>query len=256
MYSSSSQSSKSKKGSQPIKNNPVLDFKTKQTLNNNLCEQTFKNALRGDGEKVHNENRLAYVDPKIRKKREQTSHIFSGEEPKPNEHKPMVATRYIPSNVMFNDDYVEKNPKINVQKKVRYEVEKQMKDDSKKQYAAELVISPQRMNGLQRKIQENYKTNPMEILTPEQNQHINEQKRIQVAKKTEAYKGYMGSEKIKKTFRSMAKDPYAKEKVSKITNDDFETYQRALVLKKEEPNYGKRHFRVASMGSGAAFTYM
>lgn len=76
MYSSSSQSSKSKKGSQPIKNNPVLDFKTKQTLNNNLCEQTFKNALRGDGEKVHNENRLAYVDPKIRKK-ENKHPIFS-----------------------------------------------------------------------------------------------------------------------------------------------------------------------------------
>lgn len=256
MNSSSSITSKNKIEQNNKGGVMINDFKTKPSLNNNLCEQTFKNVLRGDGERVHNENRLAYVDPKIRKKREQTSHIFSGEDPNPKDHKPLAPTRYIPSNVMFNDSYVETNPKINKQKKVRYEVEKQLKDEKKQLYSDELRVCPQRVQGLERKIKENFKTNPIEILTPEQNSQINQEKRIKVAKKTEAFKGYMGSEKVQKTFRSLHKDPYEKEKISKITNDDFENMTRALTLKKEEPNYGKRHFRVASMGSGAAFTYM
>ena len=109
---------------------------------------------------------------------------------------------------------------------------------------------------MERKIEENFKRNPMEILSHEDNKNLNEIQRKKVSKRTEAIKDYMGSDGVKKTFKNFKKDPYMDgEGVHKITNDDFDMVKRVKEIHKEEPNYGKRHFRVASCGNGA-FTYM
>ena len=235
-------------------------FRTKENLNNALCDQTFKSLLRGDGTVIHNENRCSYVDPKIRKRRDQTSNIFNIDNPQctnnnPDFPKPMFSARYVPSNVMFNDNYVETNPQVRQVKKVRYEVENKLKNNNNHLYSDELRLCPQRTKGMERKIEENFKRNPMEILSNEQNKNLNEIARAKVSKRTEAIKDYMGSEGVKKTFKNYKKDPYVGEDIQKITNDDFDMVKRVKEIHKEEPNYGKRHFRVASCGNGA-FTYM
>jgi hypothetical protein len=240
-------------------------FRTKENLNNALCDQTFKSLLRGDGTSIHNENRCTYVDPKVRKRRDQTSNIFNVNNPTTQTSppssssdfpKPMFSARYVPSNVMFDDNYVEKNPQIRQVKRTRYEVENKLKNENNHLYSDELRLCPQRTKGMERKIEENFKRNPMEILSHEDNKHLNEIERKKVSKRTEAIKDYMGSEGVKKTFKSFKKDPYiGGEGVHKITNDDFDMVKRVKEIHKEEPNYGKRHFRVASCGNGA-FTYM
>jgi hypothetical protein len=234
-------------------------FRTKENLNNALCDQTFKSLLRGDGTSIHNENRCTYVDPKIRKRRDQTSNIFNIDNQQCTNNadfpKPMFSARYVPSNVMFNDNYVETNPQVRQVKKVRYEVENKLKNNNNHLYSDELRLCPQRTKGMERKIEENFKRNPMEILSNEQNKNLNELARAKVSKRTEAIKDYMGSEGVKKTFKNYKKDPYVGEDIQKITNDDFDMVKRVKEIHKEEPNYGKRHFRVASCGNGA-FTYM
>lgn len=103
------------------------EYQIKVSLNPILCNTTFKNTLRMPL-KSKGDNLLADSTQKPKIKREQVSHIFTGEEnAKQPSHK---ACRYIESNVMFNDTYVDNNPKIGKSKGIRYEVEKQIKSSN------------------------------------------------------------------------------------------------------------------------------
>ena len=237
-------------------------FKTKHNLNKAFCDKTFKNNLRNDDPShIHNEIKMIDFNPKIRKCKEQTSHIFSGEEP----NKIKYSHRqnfYVPSNIIFNDDYVEKNPKINNEKKLRYIMEKKWKDESKKLYSDELIISKERQKRLDRKIKDNFIVNPIKVLTKEQSKKLNEEEKIKNNRHAIAYNHILNSERFQRTLKGIQRDNFNDKNYNnnKVTNDDFNITQKANLLNKNEnnerPYFGRKHFRHASCGSGSAFTYM
>ena len=237
-------------------------FKTKHNLNKAFCDKTFKNNLRNDDPThIHNEIRMIDFNPKIRKCKEQTSHIFSGEEP----NKIKYSHRqnfYVPSNIIFNDDYVEKNPKINNEKKLRYIMEKKWKDESKKLYSDELIISKERQKRLDRKIKDNFIVNPIKVLTNEQSKKLNEEEKLKNNRHAIAYNHILNSERFQRTLKGIQRANFNDKNYNnnKVTNDDFNITQKANLLNKnqnnERPYFGRKHFRHASCGSGSAFTYM
>ena len=236
-------------------------FKTKHNLNKAFCDKTFKNNLRNDDPShTHNEIRMIDFNPKIRKCKEQTSHIFSGEEP----NKIKYSHRqnfYVPSNIIFNDDYVEKNPKINNEKKLRYIMEKKWKDESKQLYSDELIISKERQKRLDRKIKDNFIANPIKVLTNEQSKKLNEEEKIKNNRHAIAYNRILNSEKFQRTLKGIQRNNFNDNSYNnnKVTNDDFNITQKANLLNKnqnnERPYFGRKHFRHASCG-GNAFTYL
>ena len=237
-------------------------FKTKHNLNKAFCDKTFKNNLRNDDPShIHNEIKMIDFNPKIRKCKEQTSHIFSGEE----SNKIKYSHRqnfYVPSNIIFNDDYVEKNPKINNEKKLRYIMEKKWKDESKKLYSDELIISKERQKRLDRKIKDNFIANPIKVLTNEQSKKLNEEEKIKNNRHAIAYNRILNSERFQRTLKGIQRNNFNDNSYNnnKVTNDDFNITQKANLLNKnqnnERPYFGRKHFRHASCGSGSAFTYM
>ena len=236
-------------------------FKTKHNLNKAFCDKTFKNNLRNDDPShIHNEIKMIDFNPKIRKCKEQTSHIFSGEEP----NKIKYSHRqnfYVPSNIIFNDDYVEKNPKINNEKKLRYIMEKKWKDESKKLYSDELIISKERQKRLDRKIKDNFIVNPIKVLTKEQSKKLNEEEKIKNNRHAIAYNHILNSERFQRTLKGIQRDNFNDKNYNnnKVTNDDFNITQKANLLNKnqnnERPYFGTKHFIHASCG-GSAFTYL
>ena len=238
-------------------------YKTKHNLNKPYCDKTFRNNLRNnDPNHTHNENKMIDFNPKSRKCKEQTSHIFSGEEP----NKIKYSNRknfYVLSNILFNDNYVEKNPKINNEKKLRYIMEQKWKNENKQLYSDEFIISKERQKRLDQKIKDNFSNNPIQVLTPEQNKLLNEQEKKKNNRRAEAYNHILNSERFQKTFKNFRKENNNNNNYlinNKITNDDFNITQKANLLNKNEnnerPYFGRKHFRHASCGSGSAFTYM
>lgn len=205
-------------------------FKTKHNLNKAFCDKTFKNNLRNDDPShIHNEIKMIDFNPKIRKCKEQTSHIFSGEEP----NKIKYSHRqnfYVPSNIIFNDDYVEKNPKINNEKKLRYIMEKKWKDESKKLYSDELIISKERQKRLDRKIKDNFIVNPIKVLTKEQSKKLNEEEKIKNNRHAIAYNHILNSERFQRTLKGIQRDNFNDKNYNnnKVTNDDFNITQKQI----------------------------
>lgn len=229
--------------------NNYPEYQIKVSLNPILCNTTFKNNLRKPL-KGKGDNLLADTTQKPKIKREQVSHIFTGEEnAKQSSHKAM---KYIGSTIMFNDAYVDNNPKINKSKAIRYEIEKQIKTEkplySDELYMYELLYhnlyhrSHERRATLERKIKDTYGSNPIAVLSKEQIDSYNKAQRDKCAKRTEVIDYYMGSDSLKKTFKSMNKDHYSNEPIPKITNEN-----NVLIMQKE--NCKHRNFRKSSLGN-------
>ena len=225
-------------------------FKTKHNLNKAFCDKTFKNNLRNDDPShTHNEIKMIDFNPKIRKCKEQTSHIFSGEEPNQNKYSHRQ-NFYVPSNIIFNDDYVEKNPKINNEKKLRYIMEKKWKDESKKLYSDELIISKERQKRLDRKIKDNFIVNPIKVLTKEQSKKLNEEEKIKNNRHAIAYNHILNSERFQRTLKGIQRDNFNDKNYNnnKVTNDDFNITQKANLLNKnqnnERPYFGRKCFYI------------
>lgn len=238
-----------------INRSNVNDIKTPESISNAYCVESFKNGLRG--ENVNYEFGLGMAEYKQvpRARREQVSHIFSGEPNNGDNKKQGINKKYIPSNVMFNDEYVEKNPKINNKMKVRYEVEKQRKDEKNKLYSDELRICPEREEAMKRKIKDNYSGNPMEVLTPEKSAKMNNEKRDKIKERTAVIGKYMGSAGLKKIFRDTNGENTNHYGTDKITNGDFNYMKHAIESKKDEPDFKKKGFCKAS-GADGAYSYM
>ena len=246
---------------------PTKSLKTAQKLTKGVCENAFYNTLRTDGNSNgHPETKMTFVPIKVNQRKVPESHIFTGEDPSTIKVTRKSAIRYTPSKVLFNDFYFEKNPKINPIKKKKYEMEKKWKEN-KQPYSDELILSKSKKDILKRRIDENYKTNPIKINTPEENIKMNQELALKSLRHTKAYNGYLGSNNCKRILggikspklENKMKIMYESEKCNnKITNNNFKINERAMALNKNEKNeipyYGKRNFRAVNCGKHG-FTY-
>ena len=99
-------------------NHTLKSLKTDQTLSKGICQNAFFNILRSDGNSTgHAETKMTFVPIKVNQRKVPESHIFTGEDPSTIKVTRKSAIKYTPSNILFNDDYFEKNPKINPLKK-------------------------------------------------------------------------------------------------------------------------------------------
>ena len=171
---------------------PTLrSYNTEQTLTAGICQNNFYNNLRGDSN-GHPETKMTFVPIKVNKRNVPISHIFTGEDPSTIKVSKKSQIRYTPSNVIFNDDYFEKNPKINPLKRKRYEMEKSWREN-KHPYSNELILSKSKKDMMKRRIDENYNTNPLKINTKEENDKNNEELALKAKKHAINYNGYIGS---------------------------------------------------------------
>ena len=240
-------------------------LKTTEKLSKGICENIFFNNLRNDGSNSgHAEVKMTFVPIKVNQRKVPTSHIFTGEDPSQIKVTRKSAIKYTPSNVLFNDDYFEKNPKINPLKKKKYEMEKKWKEN--KPYSDELILSKSKKDILKRRIDENYKTNPLKQNTKEENIKMNQELALKSQRHTDAYNGFLGSRNCKRVLGGIT-SPKLDNKIkfendkcnNKITDNNFNINQRAMDLNKnqnnEVPYYGKRNFKFFGCGKGPGFTY-
>ena len=116
-----------------------------------------------------------------------------------------------------------------------------------------------------KRIDDNYKANPIKINTKEENEKMNLDLAAKVSKRTKAYKGFLGSDNCKRIlggivnpkFENMIKGENAQNN-DKITKNNFDINQKAVMINKNNDNfvpyYGKRHFRCVSFGK-KSFTF-
>ena len=241
-------------------------LKTEQTLSNGICQNAFFNLLRSDNlNPGHAETKMSFVPIKVNQRKVPISHIFTGEDPSTIKVTRKSAIKYTPSNVMFNDNYFEKNPKINPLKKKKYEMEKKWKE-SKQPYSDELILSKSKKDLLKRRIDENYKTNPLKQNTKEENIKMNKEIALRSQRHTQAYNGFLGSKNCGRILGGI-KSPKLENRIkyeeqkynNKITDNNFNITKRAMILnrnkEKEVPYYGKRSFRFVNSRGPGAFTY-
>ena len=244
-----------------MENSEQTEVSYKGTTGTDYKTYTFQNALRSedDPSKGHAETKLASYPLNARKRQEQTSHIFTGED---NSNKPKgpKTFHYFPSKVIFNDGYVEKTTTQQNKKLNRFEVEEKQKREAKKLYSDE--IDPGRLNNnlLQKKIRDNYLSNPIKVLSKEENKQFNDAQKLKNANRTRKVKEVLGSGAYKRTLGGNHIKMETKEERDKVTNNDFHITQKSAVINKDKnqgvvPYYGKKSFAVAGTG-GKAFTYL
>ena len=244
---------------------PSKSLKTEQTLSNGICQNAFFNILRADSNLGHVETKMTFVPIKVNQRKVPISHIFTGEDPSTIKVSRKSAIKYTPSNVMFNDDYFEKNPKINPLKKKKYEMEKKWKE-SKQPYSDELILTKSKKDILKRRIDENYKTNPIKINTKEENMKMNKELALRSQRHAQAYNGFLGSKKCRRLLGGIT-SPRLENRIkleeqkynNKITDNNFKVNERAMTLNKNKENvvpyYGKINFRAVNCGKPNVFTF-
>ena len=174
------------------------------------------------------------------------SNIFSGEDPNNIKESHRRHIKQKESNIMFNDNYCEKNPNIKEWRKKRYVIEEKMKkeatyfDDIKK---------PKETIAFKRKLNDNYNNNPLKIYNKEEIKKYNENEREKFMKKEKVYNNVFGSENCKRALGGInSKSNIRNEKFNsyKINNNNFNINKNAMILNRDEnkqvPYYGKRHF--------------
>ena len=246
---------------------PLRPYQTEQTLSRGICQNTFHNLLRSDNPNLgHAETKMTFVPIKVNKCRGvPTSHIFSGENPSEIKVSKKSGVRYTPSNVLFNDDYFEKNPKINPQKKRGYIVNKLWQED--KHMDGKLINSKSCKTLFKKRIDDNYNKNPIKINTKEENEKMNQEIANKTERRTKAYNGFLGSNNCKRILGGIINPKYENKikgendqykKADKVTANNFNINQKAMMINKNSENfvpyYGKKHFRCVSFGKGS-FTF-
>ena len=97
--------------------------------------------------------------PKRIHRKDQISHIFTGEDPSTIKESQKKHIKTQSSNVIFNDSFVEK-PKVKEYRKQRYLFEAKIKNESG--YTDDLK-KPKETEAFKRKIKDSYMNNPMKI---------------------------------------------------------------------------------------------
>lgn len=236
-------------------------YRTQEKLSFANCQNSFQNMLRtGDSSSGHVETKICNVPIKVNRRRDQVSHIFTGEDPATIRPSGRALGKYTPSSVMFNDYYIETNPRIVPERKLRYEIEKKAKDNAK--YSDDFVISKKRKDLMQRKIDDNFLHNPLKVYNKAEMDKYNKEQYEQTQKHAKAFYKTFGSDNCKKTLGGSNNNKIkfeAHENDNKITNNNFDITKRAMDLNKNEynkvPYYARKHFRHASCGRGQAMCY-
>ena len=187
------------------------------------------------------------------------SNIFSGEDPKDIKESQRKHIMPKSSSVVFNDNYIEKNPNIKEWRKKRYMMEEKMKneatyfDDMKK---------PKDTYAFHRKLYDNYSHNPLRIYSKDEIKKYNENERQKYAQKEKVINNVFGSNNCKRTLGGInRKSNINDEKFNsdKINNNNFNINKNAIILNKDEnqqvPYYGKRHFTFIKASSGKGMSY-
>ena len=248
-----------KQGSKKDNLSSSKSFQTEEKLSKGNCESTFHNMLRG-GENGHAETKMVFVPLKVNRRREQVSHIFTGEDPSKIRETQRKHVKHEKSSVMFNDNYFEKNPSIKPQRLARYNFEEKYKKNAK--YSDEIHIGEQRKKRLERKINDNFLVNPIKMLNKEENQKLNNELALKNQRRTNAFKNYMGSDGCRRVLGGIKSHRLSADKIqnNKVVNNNFNITQKSMDINKnlnnEVPYYGRRHYRFASCGRGTGFNYL
>ena len=199
------------------------------------------------------------MDAKYYKRKDQISHIFSGEDPSTIKESQKKHVKTQTSNIIFNDSYLEK-PQIKENKKARYLFEQRIKTESG--YYDD-VKKPKETFAFKRKIKDSYLNNPMKIYNKEENKKYNEGERQKYAHRANAFNKVYGSDKCKRTLGGINRNTNVnreKQNSDKVTNNSFNITQNAMILNKDEnqqvPYYGKRHFNACIGPDGKGMTYL
>ena len=243
---------------------PLKTYKTDETLSHGICQNTFHNILRCDNpQEGHPETKMTFVPIKVNQRFVPSSHIFKGENPEEIKISKKSGIRYTPSNVLFNDEYFEKNPKINPQKKKGYAINKLWQQNK---YSNGQLINSKSCKFLsKKKIDDNYNKNPIKINTKEENQKMNQEIAAKSLRHAKAYDGFLGSKNCKRILGGINRpnlEKNAKDKndtynnnSDKVTKNNFNINQKAVMINKNKDNfvpyYGKRHFRFVSFGKNS-----
>ena len=190
------------------------------------------------------------------------SNIFDGEEPKEARESQRKHIKPKDNNIMFNDNYVEKNPNIQQWRKKKYDFEEKYKkeatyfDDMKK---------PKNTIAFKRKIKDSYENNPLKIYTKEETKKFNEKERERIAENGKREKRiimFFGSNNLKRTLGGINKSSNIKNEAfnsDKINNNNFNITKNAMILNRDEnkqvPYYGKRHFTFMNTSDGKGMSY-
>lgn len=255
---------------------------TEKNLSRANCDTNFYGSLRSsDPSKSHPETKLVFVpeNPSSYKRKEQTSQIFSNE-PQPEISRPQKTCHYIPSKVMFNDNYVENNPKISENRKLRYKIEERKKKEGK--CTDEFRPKNTKNIASNKKINDYYLSNPFKVFDKDETKKYNAEEKEKKTKHLKAFNAVFGSEGVKRTlggnhnysrtnyntiscktegnYRSNINNNGRMES-NKVTNNDFNINKNAVILNrkgKDEPvpYFGRRHFGAAPCGAGNAMTYL
>lgn len=242
---------------------PNIDsIRTQEKLSSSNCQNAFQNMLRtGDPVSGHVETKIRTVPLRVNRRRDQVSHIFTGEDPSTVKASCKKGI-YIPDRVMFNDYYVESNPRINPEKRTRYIMERSLKAYAKQQYSDELNMSQKRRQLMNRKVDEYYMHNPLKVYDQKEIAKYNQEQYDKGQKHSQAFHKTFGSDNYKRAL-GYGNDKYRKiedyNQSNKVTANNFDITRRALNLNKNEeqkvPYYGRSHFRYASCGRGQAYSY-
>ena len=191
-------------------------------------------------------------------RRDQISHIFTGEDPSTIKESQKKHVKHQVSNVVFNDELVEK-PRVKEYRKQRYLFEERIKSQSG--YSDD-IKQPKQTEAFKRKIKDSYLNNPMKVYNNEENKKYNEEQRQKFAPRAKAFDKVFGSGNCKRTLGGIKKQHMTNEKQSsdKVTNNSFNITQNAMILNKDQnqqvPYYGRRHFITCNQGAGKAMTYL
>lgn len=90
-----------------------------------------------------------------------------------------------------------------------------------------------------RRIHDCFGTNPMQILSKEQTEKMNEDKKFNVRNRTKAYNGYMGSQNTKKLFTGAKDRSYY---VDKITNEPENKLKKSIMENRKNENFTRKTF--------------
>ena len=179
------------------------------------------------------------------KRKEQSSNIFSSEQdfiPKITQKKHV---KFQTSNILFNDDYVEKNPLIMNNRRNKYIFEDKIKKQPYR-YLDDIKEGKNKTYAFQKKVKDIYSNNPMKIYNEVETKNYNEGEKMKYENRKNAINKAFGSDNYKRTLggTQMKMDI----DINKITNNNFNINKRAVVLNenqnKQVPYYGKKQYYV------------
>lgn len=221
--------------------------------NYNYCNPFGTTVLRiGSAEKRNRYVPLKKREIKRQPRKEQVSHIFSGEDPKTikesNKRHYYLNNR---SAILFNDYYYTKPKQTNPQKRTRYVVEQEIKDRTLHPYSDEFYLPPQRKQIIQKKIDAQYLRNPIKTFSKQELEDYNQSIINKNKRRYEGFEKTFGSSSCKRVLGGVkARNNLNDSQVCKITNNDPNINQNSRLINmnenKEVPYWAKKHFKCAS----------